>query len=198
MKEKKLRVLPLTGGPRERGLSHGEEMREEIARHLELWREDLRKDTGMSPDDYLDKFYTETDFFPAIKQFAPDLLEEVKGIAEGSGQDFRVVLTRQMSDEDPWFRQILKFGRPIMKEHCSSLGAWDQDERPNLIAQNMDTPGYCDGLQLILKIKEADSDLESLVFTVAGKISLAGMNNRCVGICCNTLLQLNSNTKGLP
>ena len=103
-----------------------------------------------------------------------------------------------MSDEDPWFRQILKFGRPIMKEHCSSLGAWDQDERPNLIAQNMDTPGYCDGLQLILKIKEADSDLESLVFTVAGKISLAGMNNRCVGICCNTLLQLNFNTKGLP
>jgi len=198
MKEKKLHVLTLTGGPRERGLSHGEEMREEIARHLELWREDLRKDTGMSPDDYLDKFYAETDFFPAIEQFAPDLLEEVRGIAEGSGQDFRVVLTRQMSDEDPWFRQILKFGRPIMKEHCSSLGAWDQDERPNLIAQNMDTPGYCDGLQLILKIKEADSDLESLVFTVAGKISLAGMNNRCVGICCNTLLQLNFNTKGLP
>jgi hypothetical protein len=36
MKEKKLRMLTLTGGPRERGFSHGEEMREEIARHLEL------------------------------------------------------------------------------------------------------------------------------------------------------------------
>jgi hypothetical protein len=52
-------MLTLTGGPRERGFSHGEEMREEIARHLELWREDLRKDTGMSPDDYLNKFYKE-------------------------------------------------------------------------------------------------------------------------------------------
>jgi isopenicillin-N N-acyltransferase-like protein len=198
MKRKKLSVLTLAGGPRERGISHGEEMREEIVRHLELWQEDLSKDTGMSPDDYLDRFYAETDFLPAIKQFAPDILEEVKGIAEGSGQDFRVVLIRQMSDEDPWFRQIVKFGRPIMVEHCSSLGAWDQEEQPNLIAQNMDTPGYCDSLQLILKIKEAESELESLVFTVAGKISLAGMNNRCVGVCCNTLLQLNFNPKGLP
>ena len=67
MKEKKLRLLTLTGGPRERGLNHGEEMREEIARHLELWREDLAKDTGMSPADYLDKFYAETDFFPALQ-----------------------------------------------------------------------------------------------------------------------------------
>ena len=112
MKEKKLLVLTLTGDPRERGLSHGEEMREEIACHLELWREDLAKDTGMSPADYLDKFYAETDFFPAIEQFTPDLLEEVRGIAEGSRQDFRVVLIRQMSDEDPWFRQILKFDCP--------------------------------------------------------------------------------------
>jgi hypothetical protein len=33
---------------------------------------------------------------------------------------------------------------------------------------------------------------------VAGKLSLAGMNNYGVGICCNSVLQLDFNPRGLP
>jgi hypothetical protein len=61
----------------------------------------------------------------------------------------------------------------------------------------MDSPAYYDGFQMLLRVCEPDSDVESLVFTVAGKLSLAGMNNHGVGICCNTVLQLNFNPRGL-
>ena len=190
-----MRVLTLTGTPRQRGRQHGEELREAIGRHLDLYRENIQQDTGLEAQVFFDRFYAETDFLPAIEKYTPDLLEEVRGIAEGSGRKFDEVLARQLSDEDPWFRQVVKFGRSV-PENCSCLGT--RESGRSLIAQNMDSPAYYDGFQMLLRVVEPDSDVESLVFTVAGKLSLAGMNNYGVGICCNTVLQLDFNPRGLP
>ena len=190
-----MRVLKLSGTPRQRGQQHGEEMREMIGRHLDLYRENIQLDTGLDAQTFFDCFYAETAFFPTIEKYTPDLLEEVRGIAEGSGRNFDEVLARQLSDEDPWFRQMIKFGRPL-PENCSCLGTGEGGR--SLIAQNMDSPLYYDGFQILLRVSEPDSDVESLVFTVAGKLSLAGMNNYGVGICCNTVLQLDFNPRGLP
>jgi len=191
----KMRVLELKGSPRERGRQHGEELREEIGRHLDLYHENIQLDTGLDAQAFFDRMYAETDFMPAIEKYAPDLLEEVRGIAEGSGRNFDETLARQLSDEDPWFRQIIKFKRDV-PEHCSSLGT--REGGRSLIAQNMDSPLYYDGFQMLLRVHEPDSDVQSLVLTVAGKLSLAGMNNYGVGICCNTVLQLDFNPCGLP
>ena len=191
----KMRVLTLKGTPRQRGRQHGEELREEIGRHLDLYRENIQLDTGLDAQVFFDRFYAETDFLPAIEKYAPDLLEEVHGIAEGSGRNFDETLARQLSDEDPWFRQIVKFGRDV-PENCSCLGT--REAGRSLIAQNMDSPLYYDGFQMLLRVRDPDSVVESLVFTVAGKLSLAGMNNYGVGICCNTVLQLDFNPRGLP
>lgn len=190
-----MRVLTLEGTPRQRGRQHGEEMREMIGRHLDLYRENIQLDTGLDAQVFLDRFYAATDFLPAIEKYTPDLLEEVRGIAEGAGRSFDEVLARQLSDEDPWFRQIVKFGRDV-PENCSCLGT--REAGRSLIAQNMDSALYYDGFQMLLRVREPDSDVESLVFTVAGKLSLAGMNNHGVGICCNTVLQLDFNPRGLP
>jgi hypothetical protein len=190
-----MQELILHGTPRQRGRQHGEELREMIGRHLDLFRENITQDTGLDAQVYLDRLFSDTNFMPAIQKYAPDLLEEVHGIVEGSGRRFDEVLARQLSDEDPWFRQVVKFGRE-MPEHCSCLGT--REAGRSLIAQNMDTPVYYDGFQLLLRVSEPGCDVESLVFTVAGKLSLAGMNNHGVGICCNTVLQLDFNPRGLP
>jgi hypothetical protein len=42
------------------------------------------------------------------------------------------------------------------------------------------------------------SPVEVLAFTVAGKISLCGMNSAGLGMCCNTLSQLDYSRSGLP
>ena len=190
----KMRVLELSGTPRERGRQHGEELREPIGRHYDLYRENIEQDTGLSSQEYLDQFLANTNFLPAAEKYAPDLLDELRGIAEGSGRSFQEVFARMLSDEDPWYRQMVKFGRGV-PEHCSCLGS--REGGRSLIAQNMDSPLYYDGFQTILHIHEPDSDLESLIFTVAGKISLAGMNNYGVGICCNSVLFLDFNVRGL-
>jgi hypothetical protein len=140
-----IQVLVLEGRARQRGQIHGESLRPLIHEHIARWQDHLRQDMGMEPDAYLEQFFHETNFLPAIERWTPDLLEEVRGIAEGAGVDFKY-----------------------------------------------------DGHQVLLHVKDPVSPVEALVFTVAGKISLAGLNNHGVGICCNTLIQLDFATDGLP
>jgi len=194
-----IHILILEGSPRQRGQTHGESLKPLIHEHIDRWKHNIQTDLGMDPDVYLTQFIEETNFLPAIRRWTPDLLEEVEGIAEGAGLDFDTVFARQLSDEEPWFRLEKKLDRSWgAPEQCTAVGVDSQGEMPAIVAQNMDTPSYYDGYQVLLHIKHPNSDLEAFVFTIAGKISLAGMNNAPFGICCNTVLQLNYAKDGLP
>ena len=83
-KSKKLEVLVLEGTARERGRAHGEALRDLIHEHHSRWLDALQKQTGMDEQLYLDRLLAETNFMPAIERWTPDLLDEVRGIAEGA------------------------------------------------------------------------------------------------------------------
>lgn len=196
-KVKEIQVIELNGTPRERGRIHGETLRSQIHNMVADWKENIHADTGIHPDLFFKKFLEQTNYLPAAQRWTPDLLEEVKGIAEGSGVPFDIIFARQLSDEEPMFRLEVKFGNYWGIEHCSALGVGRQGAMHPIIAQNMDMPSYCDGYQILAHIQQPGSDIEALVLTIAGKISLAGLNNRGVGICCNSLLQLDFARDGL-
>ncbi len=186
------RVLQLSGSPYERGLKHGRELRPEIGRMVGLWKKDLREKSKMDPDAFLQKFFAETDFLPAIKRWTPELLDEIKGIAEGSGQPYQTMLAYQMVDE------IWVYFDKAGSHHCSSLGVIRSGSHPACIAQNMDLESYRDGSQVVLHIAEGPSIPEQFIFTAAGLIATNGMNNRSIAITANTLLDLSASPDGLP
>lgn len=192
-----LQLLVLDAMPRQRGQIHGETLAGRIHTHLERWLHFLGEETGLEPRRYLRQFLADTDFIPAAEKWTPDLLEELRGIAEGSRADFDLIFARMLSDEEPWYRLGVKFGDGVFGEHCSALGVHEPGQPHPIIAQNMDTAFVMDGSQVVLHIKQPGSPVEALVFTAAGKISLCGLNNFGVGICCNTLLQLDYRTDGL-
>jgi len=199
MTSQELRVLVLEGPPRECGRIHGETLRPEIKDLLTGWKEGLGKDTGFDPEAYLAQFLQETDFLQAITRWTPDLLEEVQGIAEGAGADFNTILAHQLPDEEWWCRREFKRRQSEPGgEHCSGLGVFGQADGSALIAQNMDVPIWYDGYQTLLRIQAPGAGLETLVFTAAGLIALNGLNDHSVGVCVNTLLQLNYTSDGLP
>jgi len=83
-KTEEIRVLELRGTPQQRGQSHGEALRDEISELIKIWRDDLRKNRRKDPDTCLDDFLENTRFPQAIQRWTPDLLDEVRGIAEFS------------------------------------------------------------------------------------------------------------------
>jgi hypothetical protein len=159
---------------------------------VRIWKDQLTDAFKMDADAFIRRFVRQTQFVSAIKKWTPDLLEEIHGLAEGAGIDFDTMLVLQLPDE------CFIHGAAIAGERCSSLGFAKTGARPACVAQNMDVPSFADGLQLVLHIKQPDSDLEAFVLTQAGCIGLNGMNNRAIGICCNALWQLGHCRDGLP
>ena len=180
----------MTGKPRQRGQTHGEQLRTQIASILDRWRVDIEQETRLPSNDYIDRFIAETKFVSAIERWAPSLLEEVRGLAEGATQDFKTMLAFQCMDEDWWFRESL-----LSRAHCSAFGIYGEDH-PSLLAQNMDIHTMADGFQMLLHIDY--EQFRAYVFSFAGFLGLAGLNSHALGVCVNTLSQLNTSIVGLP
>jgi isopenicillin-N N-acyltransferase-like protein len=188
----KLKVLALEGPPYNRGLVHGKTLKEQIHEAVRLWKNELAQEYSMEADSFIRHFVQQTDYAPAMKKWAPGLLEEIEGIAGGSGLDFDTVFVFQLADEY-WVN-----GEDITRNKCSSLGFSKDGELPAYVAQNMDLECFRDGFQVVLHIRHSDLDLESFVLSQAGFIGFNGMNDKAVGICCNTLSQLSHCRDGLP
>jgi hypothetical protein len=86
----------------------------------------------------------------------------------------------------------------LQNHYCSAMGVPATDNTPAWVAQNMDLETYTDGYQVLMRIPAAGADPEQLILTHAGLIGLNGMNATGVGICVNTLMQLEASSTGLP
>lgn len=187
-----VRVLVLEGTPRQRGLAHGQALKEQIHQVLKLWKADLAATFSMNADAFIERMVKKTDFLPAMRRWTPELVEEVEGIAEGAGLDFATVYVFQLLDE------VWASGPEIVGDRCSSLGFSRSGDRPTLIAQNMDLPPFYDGFQVVLHVKPRDASPEAFVLSIPGFIGLNGVNQRSIALCANTLLQLSHCRDGLP
>lgn len=187
-KPRKLKVLVLEGTPYNRGLTHGKASKSEIQELFRLWKADFKTRFKIDCDLFIEKFVQKTDYVSSIKKWTPDLLDEIKGMADGSGIDYDTMFVYQCLDEY----------KGIIQEKCSCLGFSRTGNQPAYVAQNMDLETFRDGFQTVLHITHIDSDHEEFVLASEGLIALNGMNNRGIGICCNAVYQLNSARTGLP
>lgn len=196
-------VIDLRGAPRDRGRRYGETVRDGIADVLDRWRRALGSTwpqiddrAPINPESYLDTFLRGTNFLPAIERWAPNLLEEIEGIAEGSGQSQRAILALQLLDEEWEYGLRRGLTSPAMR--CTSFAIAGTANAPTLAGQNMDVPAWVDGCQVLLRIKGDAGEPDALVFSVAGYIGFNGMTTAPLGITCNSLSQLRSSSSGLP
>ena len=186
-------VVEIGGTARARGAAHGEALRALILERDARWREYLGMRSGRTAEQFIDSFLGSTRFLPAIERWAPDLLPEVRGIADGCGLPYERILAAQFMDEEWWFTSRLP-----NPHHCSSLAAAAPETGRALAAQTMDLPTWTEGFQALLRICGAEPEGNALVLTMAGMIGLCGVTAGGLGLCVNTLAQLRSNPEGLP
>ena len=203
MKTSNLPLIELSGSPYERGRLYGDFSKSSIVNMVKSWRIELGEfcsNTGASypinPDVYLNEFFTQTDYIKSIEKWTPDLLDEVRGIADGSGQTFESILGLQLIDEEWVFGLRRQLARPTTK--CTAFGLASQFNGISYAGQNMDTGSYFDGSQVLLRVMPTETSPEALIFSVAGNMGLNGLNSSGLGITCNMLAQLKYSIDGLP
>jgi isopenicillin-N N-acyltransferase like protein len=186
------RIVHVSGSGRERGRAHGEQLRVRIADGLERWDVEVAERMGIPAAEHVAGLLGATRFLSAIESHTPELLEEVRGIAEGSGASFERILAYNLMDEEWWYSQARGH-----RHACSVVAIPAVEDRGALLAQNMDLPEVMDGGQTILRSTAPDGS-QTVVLTAAGMIGLTGGNSDGLGVCVNTLSMLNHSADGLP
>lgn len=206
---RELQVITLEGDGRTRGRQYGEQARPLINEALDRMDAQLASGARMlsdasSPGSRVDRteevrrFLAETDFQHDIQVWVPDLLAETQGIAEGANVVFERVLALQLLDEI-WSYESACVARPgEAPRACTSMAMVASPGQAALLAQNLDVATWMEGLQLVLKIHDPQTEVHSLVFTMAGMIGVNGLNSRGLGVGVNGLTQLRSGRRGLP
>lgn len=193
---RQLKMITLSGDGYQRGLQHGQQLKKEIAAVIGLWKKDIEESTNMPADSFIAQFLSATNFTPLIKKYAPDVLEEVKGIADGSGQRFNDVFASQLGDE-LWVYED-RYKRDSTHYHCSGIGVPATKGKPAYVSQNLDIEAYNDNYQVLIHILPNKATPEQFILTCPGQIALNGMNEYGIGVCVNTLMQLKASSDGLP
>lgn len=188
----KLRILDLEGTPYEMGKTHGRALQPEIRELVKRWTADLEKTYRVPIGAFIRNLLKKTDFKPAIARWTPDLLEEVRGIADGAGVDFDTMYAYQLIDE------IWAMDAELGVSKCTTIAAGNRNGRPAFIAQTLDIPAFYHGFQTVLRIRDRRENMETLVFTIPGVVAANGLNSRSVGVCVNAVTQLAHSPKGLP
>lgn len=197
MKTADLPRLTLTGGPRARGLAHGEALGTRIAELLERWGDMLEASFGLQRARYVERFVAETRYEATTRRVAPSVLTEVAAIAEAAGVDYASLFAFQHVNEEfdlaPRFAGADKEG-----EACSTIAVGPTGDRPALIGQNLDLSEYLDGFQILFRYDCDQSAGEILALSVPGMIALNGLNSFGFAICDNALVQLRPDPDGVP
>jgi isopenicillin-N N-acyltransferase-like protein len=103
---------------RDRGRQYGEAARTLIERSLAFYAESVPRATGLSWTEVLERA---PHWVPVIEPHAPELLDEVRGIAEGSGRTFAEILALNSRGE-------LTRGNPFAGEQRDDEGDDERDD----------------------------------------------------------------------
>lgn len=183
MKNQTFPIIELTGTSRERGRIHGESLRDLVYEAVESWKYFLHL-TQPPVERSIDALVNRSGFLAAARQYTPDLVEEVDGIAEGANLPFNEIFALQLMDEGGWFARAAE--TPDF-ERCTSLGCNRSAERPAIVGQNLDWTNIFKNFEVIFRLKDEANGVEALIPSIPGVLGTCGLNNQGIGICTNAL-----------
>jgi isopenicillin-N N-acyltransferase-like protein len=173
------RQIPLVtseGAPVARGLHLGRTQAGRVKQTVTAYYDLFKARAGL---DRAGVLTTAERYIPAIERYAPHLLEEMRGIAEGSGHDLREIVAINSRTE-------LMYGVPFGE--CTSIGvtpAASADGHTRL-AQNWDWKAPLAGA-LVLWAIHRDDGQDVLTLTEAGMVGKIGVNASGFAMCVNLL-----------
>jgi len=171
-------VVEVEGSPYKCGEQHGSEVKDKIQSNIDFYLDLWSRTRGLSRREILERA---RELQASISDYSPDLLEEMRGVAEGAGVTLDEVVAINGRYELVWY-----VGG---QGGCTSIAALPEatEDGSTLLAQNWD---YLTGLRggcIILEVQQDDKP--ALVMqTEAGIIGQKGINSRGIGLVINAMV----------
>lgn len=177
------REVEVAGTPREMGQQIGEAAREEIRAFSEVALDRVNITVQCSREKALG---VARNCFPYVETYAPHLLDEMRGMAEGSGIPVDDLMLLQVRNQ-------------LLGEHdcgCTSFAVSPPAARVVMVGQNWDNDPALDPYTIVLTRRPAGKPA-LMNITQAGLIGYIGLNAAGIGLCMNTL-PAPSRVRGVP
>ena len=177
-----LPLLEVSGSPTERGQAHGEAFKELIRDLVAINFEDMLHAT----QGYLTKervYEIVSTYTGPTRDYAPDLFEELEGIAEAADVPLEdlLALNAFLELHDYYSDAFLVSGCTSFMVPGSTSG------EGALIAQNYDLSSIYAAAAILVKVKN-DHAPDALFYTSAGMLGCAGVNDAGIGVVINNLV----------
>ena len=171
----------VSGGAFERGRQHGQQAGDLIARHLQLLLDALataRTGTARSALHREALLARALRFLPAYEAFAPDLVDEIRGVAAGARLSFAEALLLNVRGE------VLG----LAAEGCTAfaIGRSLTADGGVLAGQNSDQAAWNEEVMIVLTVRPDDGPA-AVMCTHAGLIGYHGCNAAGVGQFANAV-----------
>lgn len=176
--------LVLRGTARQRGLQYGEQARGRIAGSIALYRGVFGH---MARLGWSDAVAAARAYVPAIEKFAPECLDEMRGIAEGAGVTFGDVLALNARSELMFSPSAA--ASAVGAGECTSLAVLPEASASGhtLLAQNWDWIPAAAETAVVLEVHREDAP-SYVTVAEAGHLAKVGVNSAGLGACTNTLV----------
>jgi len=176
-------ILDLSGSPASLGEAHGESLRELIRGHVEQNHEWVLSLSAVPMDERrLSELWAP--FIEANESGAPTLVEEMRGIARGAKVSFESIFE---------LNSLLDIGNLRWVDcvrgliGCTSFAVpSEHGTGQTLLGQTYDLGAFRQRYNAILRLNPSDGPRQ-LVYTMAGMIGAAGLNEHGIGININYL-----------
>jgi isopenicillin-N N-acyltransferase-like protein len=177
-------LIEISGGPMVRGLQYGEQAKERIASSIDIYSRSL-KDLGLTKDQTLE---LANSFVSKIAVWAPDLVDEMKGIAKGASVSLGEIMLINARTE---ILQLAERGEGFIDNNAD--GCTGAIIMPKLSingeiihGQNWDWNEECIDNTIVLRVLR-DNGPNLLTFTEAGGLARSGLNSVGISITANYL-----------
>ncbi|RZQ60833.1 C45 family autoproteolytic acyltransferase/hydolase [Amycolatopsis suaedae] len=183
-------TIEISGDPHTRGTQYGEQTREAVATAIGYYTESLGKATGLTWAQIRDKARR---WLEPAREFAPELVEEMDGIAAGAGVhpgDILVLNVRGEASYDPTFRDV--------PDGCTSFAMTTASGDGHVYCgQNWD---WRDGVRdTVVLLRIVQPPKPTVVMHVeAGQVGRQGANSAGIGLNANGLGGRFDATMGVP
>ncbi len=176
-------LLDVSGSPTELGEAHGESFRDLIAEHIACHREWIFEFAAIPLDgEKLDALWQP--WIDANEAAAPELVDEMRGIARGAGVPFEHVFQLNSLLDLGNFRWMDCIRETV---GCTCFVVpHEAGSGKTLLGQTYDLSAFRRSFNIVLRVNPQDGPTQ-LVYSLAGMVGLAGLNEHGLGININYL-----------
>jgi isopenicillin-N N-acyltransferase-like protein len=178
VKRNSLSKMIVSGNPLSRGRRYGEKAKSLIDKSVARYQKAFKEASGITWRKALDFSRT---FVKRIKEYDETLLEEMKGLAKGSGRAFEEILTINLRTE-----VLFGLNKFQSEDGCTSFCALSEITREgnSILGQNWDYRPFAAETMILLQVNQ-DKGPDILTLVEAGQLARLGMNSAGLGICTN-------------